>query len=165
VKKTRQNKNLEPRFDSIETEKALGAPIRCYFAGGKRRAATGVTLGAVLAVAISGCAVGPNFKPAAVAGRDGYVPGKLASPNPGQGGPRSPASTLSPAPTSPRAGGRRSNPRRSRADKTVGQSQSEFAGAEAAIKIAQYNALAQRGLFFPQVTGNSTSQQFLIANP
>ena len=28
--------------------------------------------------------------------------------------------------------------------------------AEAAIKVAQYNALAQRGLFFPQVTGNST---------
>jgi hypothetical protein len=26
VKKTRQIKNLEPRFDSIETEKALGAP-------------------------------------------------------------------------------------------------------------------------------------------
>ena len=31
--------------------------------------------------------------------------------------------------------------------------------AEAAIKVAQYNALAQRGLFFPQVTGNSTSSQ------
>jgi hypothetical protein len=26
VKKTRQNKNLEPRFDSIETEKALEFP-------------------------------------------------------------------------------------------------------------------------------------------
>ena len=37
--------------------------------------------------------------------------------------------------------------------------------AEAAIKVAQYNALAQRGLFFPQLTGNSTSSDYLIANP
>src|ERR1700692_5134981 len=37
--------------------------------------------------------------------------------------------------------------------------------AEAAIKIAHYNALAQPGLFLPQVTGNSTNAQFLIANP
>src|SRR5229473_2258535 len=29
VKKTRQIKNLEPRFDSIETEKALNALVRC----------------------------------------------------------------------------------------------------------------------------------------
>jgi hypothetical protein len=28
VKKTRQDKNLEPRFDSIETEKALGHFLR-----------------------------------------------------------------------------------------------------------------------------------------
>ena len=37
--------------------------------------------------------------------------------------------------------------------------------AEAAIKIAHYNALAQRGLFFPQLTGNSATQQILVANP
>ena len=37
--------------------------------------------------------------------------------------------------------------------------------AEAAIKIARYNALAQRGLFFPQLTGNSATQQILVANP
>jgi NodT family efflux transporter outer membrane factor (OMF) lipoprotein len=37
--------------------------------------------------------------------------------------------------------------------------------AEAAIRVAQYNAQAQRGFFFPQVTGNSTSSDLLIANP
>ncbi len=37
--------------------------------------------------------------------------------------------------------------------------------AEAAIKVAYYNALAQRGVYFPQLTGNATSAQYLIANP
>ena len=37
--------------------------------------------------------------------------------------------------------------------------------AEAAIKVARYNALAQRGLYFPQLTGNSATQQILVANP
>ena len=36
--------------------------------------------------------------------------------------------------------------------------------AEAAIRVAQYNALAQRGLFFPQVTGNSASSRQLLSN-
>jgi outer membrane protein TolC len=31
-------------------------------------------------------------------------------------------------------------------------------------KVAQSNALAQRGLFFPQVTGNSTSSSLLLSN-
>ena len=36
----------------------------------------------------AGCAVGPNFNPAAAPDVNGYVPGKLASPDPGRGGPR-----------------------------------------------------------------------------
>ena len=36
--------------------------------------------------------------------------------------------------------------------------------AEVAIRVAQYNALAQRGLFFPQVTGNSASSRQLLSN-
>jgi hypothetical protein len=36
VKKTRQIKNLEPRFDSIETEKALGS-LGCRWNSGKSR--------------------------------------------------------------------------------------------------------------------------------
>src|ERR1700754_1738012 len=37
VKKTRQIKNLEPRFDSIETEKALGAIFRVFVHATRRR--------------------------------------------------------------------------------------------------------------------------------
>jgi len=166
VKKTRQNKNLELRFDSIETEKALGAFVRCYFAGRKRRAATGATLGAVLAMAISGCAVGPNFKPAAVPDVDGYVPGKLASPNPGQGGPRVAGQHfVTGADVSARWWSAFRSPPLNELIRQSVDHNPNLQAAEAAIKIAQYNALAQRGLFFPQVTGNSTSQQFLIANP
>jgi len=36
--------------------------------------------------------------------------------------------------------------------------------AEAAIKVANYNALAQRGLWAPQITGNSTTSQILQSN-
>ena len=37
--------------------------------------------------------------------------------------------------------------------------------AEAAIKVAQYNAQAQRGLYFPQISGNSNGADYLVANP
>src|SRR6202021_874593 len=37
--------------------------------------------------------------------------------------------------------------------------------AEAAIKVARYNALAQRGLYFPQISGSSNGSDSLFANP
>ena len=36
--------------------------------------------------------------------------------------------------------------------------------AEAAIRVAQYNGQAQRGLFYPQLTGNSTTSKQLLSN-
>src|ERR1700758_803654 len=45
-------------------------------------------LAAVLASAISGCAVGPNFHPVPAPDAEGYLPGKLAAPNPGPGATR-----------------------------------------------------------------------------
>jgi outer membrane protein TolC len=42
----------------------------------------------LFAGAISGCAVGSNFTPPAAPDVEGYVPGKLASPNPGSATPR-----------------------------------------------------------------------------
>ena len=120
---------------------------------------------ALVCRSISGCAVGPNFNPRAVPDVNGYVPGKLASPNPGPAGLALPPSTSSPVPTFPRAGGRRSNPRRSmNSIKQSVEHNPSLQAAEAAIKVAQYNALAQRGLFFPQVTGNSTSSNHLFSN-
>jgi hypothetical protein len=53
----------------------------------RHRIAAGATVLTVLSIAISGCAVGPNFNPAAVPDVNGYVHGKLASPNPGSGPP------------------------------------------------------------------------------
>src|ERR1700731_1128417 len=52
------------------------------------RSLTHTMLLGVIVVSISGCAVGPNFNPAAVPDVKGYVPGKLASPDPGRDGPR-----------------------------------------------------------------------------
>src|SRR5258708_35349793 len=51
-----------------------------------------VLLGVIVA-SVSGCAVGPNFNPAAAPEGNGYGPGKLAPPVPGRGGPRAPRDT------------------------------------------------------------------------
>jgi len=42
----------------------------------------------LIAGSVSGCAVGPHFAPPAAPDVGGYVPGKLASPNPGAAAPR-----------------------------------------------------------------------------
>jgi len=131
-----------------------------------RRAIPGAAAAAMLSVAIAGCAVGPDFKPAAAPDVAGYVPGKLASPNPGPGEPRiAPQHFVTGADVSARWW----SAFRSRAlDELVRKSVDHNPGlqaAEAAIRIAQYNAQAQRGLFYPQVTGNSIASKYLIANP
>ena len=120
---------------------------------------------AMLALAMSGC-VGPNFVPPAAPAVDGYLPGKLASPGPTPGGPKVPGQHFV---TGEDVSARwwaafRSQPLNHLVRDSVNHSPT-LQSAEAAIKIAQYNALAQRGLFFPQLTGNSTSQQILVANP
>jgi NodT family efflux transporter outer membrane factor (OMF) lipoprotein len=120
----------------------------------------------MLSAAVSGCAVGPDFKPAPAPDVSGYVPGKLASPNPGSGGPRVAAQHFV---TGENISARwwaafKSQPLDALVKQSVDHNPN-LQAAEAAIKIAQYNALAQRGLFFPQITGNSTSADFLIANP
>ncbi len=130
----------------------------------KWRSAAWATVVAILSVSVSGC-VGPNFVPAAVPNVEGYVPGKLASPNPGPGGPRVAGQHfVTGADVSAKWWAAfRSQP----LDDLIRQSvehNPNLQSAEAAIKIAHYNALAQRGFFFPQVTGNSTSEQFLQSN-
>ena len=132
----------------------------------KGRAAVCATIVAILSAAVSGC-VGPNFVPAAAPDVAGYLPGKLAAPSPG------------PGPGGPRVAGQHfvtgadvsakwwAAFRSQQLDDLIRQSvehNPNLQTAEAAIKIAYYNALAQRGFFFPQVTGNSTSEQFLLSN-
>jgi len=129
-------------------------------------AAVGSALLIVVSVAVSGCAVGPNFNPAPAPDVTGYVKGKLASPNPGKGPPDVPAQRfITGADVATRWWAAfKSQPLNDLVRQAVDHNPN-LQAAEAAIKIARYNALAQRGLFFPQVTGNSTSQQILVANP
>jgi NodT family efflux transporter outer membrane factor (OMF) lipoprotein len=132
----------------------------------KRRVLAGTAVLAVLSVVISGCAVGPNFNPAPAPEVDGYVRGKLASPNPGSGAPRVAGQHfVTGADVSARWWAAFKSPLLNELVKQSVDHNPNLQAAEAAIKVAQYNALAQRGLFFPQVTGNTTAQQFLISNP
>jgi NodT family efflux transporter outer membrane factor (OMF) lipoprotein len=120
---------------------------------------------AILAAAsLAGC-VGPNFVRPAPPEVDGYLPGKLASPNPGAGPPHVAAQHFV-------SGGEiaarwwaafRSTTLDGLIREAVAHNPS-LQSAEAAIKVAQYNALAQRGLYFPQVTGNTTASPQLLSN-
>jgi NodT family efflux transporter outer membrane factor (OMF) lipoprotein len=131
----------------------------------RRRAVVGASA-VLLSAAISGCAVGPNFSPAAAPDVHGYVPEKLASPNPGSGEPRiAPQHFVTGADVSARWWSAfKSRPLNELVRQSVDHNPT-LQAAEAAIKIAHYNAQAQRGLFYPQVTGNSTSSDTLVANP
>jgi NodT family efflux transporter outer membrane factor (OMF) lipoprotein len=119
----------------------------------------------LLTLALSGCAVGPNFVRPAAPEADGFVKGKLASPDAGPGEPRvSGQHFVTGADVSSRWWAAfRSQP----LDELVKQSVEHnptLQSAEAAIRIAQYNAQAQRGLFYPQLTGNSTTSKQLLSN-
>jgi NodT family efflux transporter outer membrane factor (OMF) lipoprotein len=129
------------------------------------RAVAGAALVLALSAAVSGCAVGPNFSPAPAPDVNSYVPGKLASPNPGPGGPRVAGQHfVTGADVSARWWSAfKSQPLNDLVKRSVDHNPN-LQAAEAAIKVAQYNAQAQRGLFYPQVTGNSTSQSLLLSN-
>src|ERR1700675_715338 len=149
----------------IGPQAPLIAPCRDA-SGRNRRAVAGVTILTILSLAVSGCAVGPNFSPAAAPEVDGYLPGKLASPDPGRGGPRVAGQHfVSGADVSARWWSAFKSPLLNELVKQSVDHNPSLQAAEAAIRVAQYNAQAQRGLFLPQLTGNTTSQRFLIANP
>jgi NodT family efflux transporter outer membrane factor (OMF) lipoprotein len=141
------------------------APRRALFGRGRRVliCAAGASM---LSAALSGCAVGPNFQPASAPPADGYVPGKLASPTADRSGPRVAGQHfVNGADVSARWWAAfKSQPLNDLIKQSVDHNPN-LQAAEAAIRNAQYNALAQRGLFFPQLSGDSTSQKFLIANP
>ena len=119
----------------------------------------------MLALALAGCAVGPNFVPPAAPDVGGYVRGGLASPDPGPGGPRVAGQHFV---SGAQVSARWWSAFHSRAlDDLVKQSvdhNPNLQAAEAAIRVAQYNAQAQRGLFLPQVGGNSISSKQLLSN-
>ncbi|MBV9559195.1 MAG: efflux transporter outer membrane subunit [Bradyrhizobium sp.] len=125
-------------------------------------AARGVAI--VLALATSGC-VGPNFMPPAAPRVSGYLSGKLASPGPTPNASNVPAQHFV---TGEAVSARWWAAFRSRSlndliRDAVNHSPS-LQSAEAAIKVAQFNALAQRGLWAPQISGNAMAQRILQSN-
>jgi NodT family efflux transporter outer membrane factor (OMF) lipoprotein len=118
----------------------------------------------LLSLAMSGC-VGPNFVPPPAPDVDGYVPGRLASPSQGKGGPQVAGQHfVSGADVSARWWvAFRSQPLSDLIRESV-EHNPTLQSAEAAIRIAKFNALAQRGVWAPQITGNSTSSQLLLSN-
>lgn len=132
----------------------------------KLRSASSAFVLVAMSFAICGCAVGPNFSPAAEPDVIGYVKGALTSADPGKGPPGVPGQRfITGADVSTRWWAAfKSEPLNELVRESVNHNPN-LQAAEAAIKIARYNALAQRGLFFPQVTGNSATQQILVANP
>jgi NodT family efflux transporter outer membrane factor (OMF) lipoprotein len=127
---------------------------------------SGAVLLAACSLLLSACAVGPNFSPAAAPDVTGYVKGKLTSADPGKGPPAIAGQRfLSGEDVSVRWWAAfKSQPLNDLVKDAVNHNPN-LQAAEAAIKVAHYNALAQRGLFFPQISGNSMQQQFLVANP
>lgn len=139
---------------------------RQHFNDRKRRVLAGAAIVTVLSMAVSGCAVGPNFKPAPAPEVDGYVRGHLASPDSGGGAPRIAGQHfVSGAEVSARWWAAFKSPLLNQLVRQSVEHNPSLQAAEAAIRVAQYNAKAQRGLFFPQVTGNTTANQFLVSNP
>jgi NodT family efflux transporter outer membrane factor (OMF) lipoprotein len=129
------------------------------------QAACGVSAG-VLALAISGCAVGPTFVAAPAPEADGYVRGKLASPDPGRGGPPVAGQHfVTGADVSARWWSAFKSPPLNQLVRRSVDHNPNLQAAEAAIKVARYNALAQRGLYFPQISGSSNGSDSLFANP
>jgi NodT family efflux transporter outer membrane factor (OMF) lipoprotein len=113
---------------------------------------------------LASCAVGPNFSPPPAPDVDRYTPEKLSSPSTSAGGPRVPKQHfVSGEDVSQRWWTAfRSKPLDQLIKMSV-EHNPTLQSAEASIRIAQYNALAQRGLFFPQIGANYTPSEQQIS--
>lgn len=152
-------------FSEIRTDTLHGSPSGSNGVLTARLIVIRTALSVLLLAAVSGCAVGPNFSPPPAPDVKGYLPGKLASPDPGRGEPRVAAQHFI---TGAAVSAQWWTVFKSRPlDDLIKQSvdnNPNLQAAEASIRVAQYNARAQRGLYFPQVTGNSISSDQLISN-
>ena len=130
-----------------------------------RRSLAWTLLASLFAASASGCAVGPNFTRPPAPEVEGFLPGKLASPDPGAPTPRVPRQHfVNGADVSARWWTAFRSPPLNDLIKQSVESNPTLQAAEAAIKVAQHNALAQRGLYFPQLTGDSTTSRQLLSN-
>ncbi len=122
------------------------------------------TLGMTLGIALAGCAVGPNFSSPPAPDVNRYTPEALASPRPESAAPKVASQHfVTGADISTRWWAAfRSQPLNDLIRLSVEHNPS-LQAAEAAIRVAQFNALAQRGLFFPQVGVNYTGNDQQLA--
>ena len=128
-------------------------------------------LAGAASILLASCAVGPNFETPPAPDVSRYTPEPLASPRADADGPRVPRQQfVSGADIPPRWWAAfRSQPLNELIRLSVEHNPS-LQSAEAAIRVANFNALAQRGLFFPQigVTYTPSDQQFsnnVTSNP
>jgi NodT family efflux transporter outer membrane factor (OMF) lipoprotein len=120
-------------------------------------------LASAASLLLASCAVGPNFETPPAPDVSRYTPEPLASPKADADEPRVPRQQfVSGADIPPRWWAAfRSQPLNELIRLSVEHNPS-LQSAEAAIRVANFNALAQRGLFFPQIGVNYTpsDQQF-----
>ncbi len=114
---------------------------------------------------LSSCAVGPNFSPPPAPDVMRYTPEPLSSPHPSPEPPKIAGQRFVEGADIPTRwwAAFRSKPLNDLIRLSVDHSPT-LQTAEAAIRVANYNALAQRGLFLPQITGSSTTSQTLTSN-
>jgi NodT family efflux transporter outer membrane factor (OMF) lipoprotein len=130
----------------------------------KRRLAAGVTIAGLVSVMVSGCAVGPNFAPPPAPDVERYTKEQLSSPNGSPGEPHVEGQRfVSGADISARWWSAFHSRPLDELIKLSVEHSPNLQAAEAAIKVAQFNALAQRGAFFPQVAANYTPSQQQIS--
>ncbi|CAL78460.1 putative outer membrane lipoprotein (NodT-like), RND efflux system [Bradyrhizobium sp. ORS 278] len=122
-------------------------------------------LALALAIAASGCAVGPDFITPAPPAVGGYTREPLASPAVDRSGPRVPAQHFEAGADVPARwwAAFRSAPLNTLIRRSVAHNPTLDA-ADAAIRIAAANALAQRGLFYPQLGANYTAADQQTSN-
>jgi NodT family efflux transporter outer membrane factor (OMF) lipoprotein len=124
------------------------------------------TLQVAIALSAASCAVGPNFVRPAAPETEGYLPGKLASPASDSSGSKVQGQHFV---TGEDISAKwwtafKSQPLNDLVKDSV-EHNPTLQAAEAAIKVAEYNAQAQRGLYYPQISGNAATASYLIANP
>jgi len=119
----------------------------------------------VLALTLGGCAVGPNFSPPASPDVDRFTATPITAATGDRDGPKVKAQHFvnSGEVAAKWWAAFRNQPLNKLVRMSVEHNPS-LQSAEAAIKVAEYNALAQRGLYFPQVSGNYSPSYNLLSS-
>ncbi|MCL2716856.1 MAG: efflux transporter outer membrane subunit [Alphaproteobacteria bacterium] len=129
------------------------------------RAGTATALGTALGLALAGCAMGPDFTTPSAPDTSGYTTGPLTSPRAADGPAIAPQRFLAGADIPTRWWAAFQSPP---LDALIRQSithSPSLQAADAAIRIARFNALAQRGAFLPQLqAGVMPSDQQISSN-